>query len=42
MKKQSQFAKGGIDAKLVTAMVYGDLDEWRRPENKANSKPNKA
>ena len=36
LKKQTQFLKRQIDAKSVITIVYGDLDKWRRPENKAN------
>ena len=42
LKKQSQFAKGQNDAKIVMTMVYGDLNGPGRRKNKPNSKPNKA
>jgi len=42
LKKQSQFSKGQNDVKSVITMEYGKDDNWRRRENKPNSKPNKA
>ena len=36
LKKQSQFAKGKNDAKLVMTIVYGIFSRWRHRKNKAN------
>jgi hypothetical protein len=35
LKKQSQFQNRQNGVKSAITMVYGDLDKWRRPENKA-------
>ncbi len=40
LKKQSQYLKVQNDVKSVLIMVYGDLGDFGRRKNKANSKPN--
>ena len=36
LKKQTQFLNEQNNVKSILTMVYRNIDEWRRPENKAN------